>query len=164
MSGSLNKVLIIGNLGRDPEMRSLNDGTRIANLAVATSDSWIDKRSGERQERTEWHRVVIFNEKLAEVAEKYLKKGSKVFLEGALQTRKWVDQSGQERCSTEIVLQRYRGELVMLGDAGSAGRSAQRGGSYAEGYDGGPDGVPSGASLAARTRAPVDDLDDPIPF
>ena len=114
MAGSVNKVILVGNLGRDPEIRSTQDGMRIANLAVATSETWRDKMSGERKERTEWHRVVIFNERLAEIAEKYLKKGSKVYVEGALQTRKWTDNSGQERYTTEIVLQRFRGELTML--------------------------------------------------
>ncbi len=118
MAGSVNKVILVGNLGRDPEIRSTQDGMRIANLAVATSENWRDKMSGERKERTEWHRVVIFNERLAEVAEKYLKKGSKVYIEGALQTRKWTDNSGQERYTTEVVLQRFRGELTMLDGAG----------------------------------------------
>ena len=119
MAGSVNKVILIGNLGRDPELRSTQDGMRIANLAVATSESWRDKVSGERKERTEWHRVVIFNERLAEIAEKYLRKGSKVYLEGALQTRKWTDNAGQERYTTEIVLNRFRGELTMLDGPGA---------------------------------------------
>src|SRR5262249_56761581 len=121
MAGSVNKVILVGNLGRDPEIRSTQDGMRIANLALATSESWRDRVSGERKERTEWHRVVIFNERLAEIAEKYLKKGSKVYLEGALQTRKWTDNSGQERYTTEIVLNRFRGELTMLDGAGGRG-------------------------------------------
>src|ERR1700757_2154349 len=123
MAGSINKVILVGNLGRDPEIRSTQDGMRIANLAVATSETWRDKMSGERKERTEWHRVVIFNERLAEIAEKYLKKGSKVYLEGALQTPKWSDRGGQERYTTEIVLTRSRGELTMLDGAGG-GRGA----------------------------------------
>lgn len=114
MAGSLNKVLLIGNLGRDPEIRSTQSGDRVCNLSVATSESWKDKNSGERKEKSEWHRVVIFNDRLVEVAEKYLKKGAKIYLEGALQTRKWTDQSGAEKFSTEIVLQKYRGELTML--------------------------------------------------
>src|SRR5215472_3797377 len=118
MAGSVNKVILVGNLGRDPEIRSTQDGMRIVNFTLATSESWRDKMSGERKERTEWHRVVIFNERLGEVAEKYLKKGSKVYLEGALQTRKWTDSSGQERNTTEVVLQRFRGELTMLDGAG----------------------------------------------
>ncbi|HJY48359.1 MAG TPA: single-stranded DNA-binding protein, partial [Stellaceae bacterium] len=114
MAGSVNKVILVGNLGRDPEIRSTQDGMRIANLAVATSETWRDKMSGERKERTEWHRVAIFNERLAEFAEKYLKKGRKVYVEGALQTRKWTDNAGQERYTTEVVLTRFRGELTML--------------------------------------------------
>src|SRR5690349_6535566 len=121
MAGSVNKVILVGNLGRDPEIRSTQDGMRIANLAVATSENWRDKMSGERRGRTEWHRVVIFNERLAEVAEKYLKKGAKVYVEGALQTRKWSDNSGQERYTTEIVLQRFRDELTMLDSARDPG-------------------------------------------
>ena len=110
MAGTVNKVILIGNLGRDPEIRTTQDGSKITHLSVATTDTWRDRNTGERRERTEWHRVVIFNEKLGEVAEKYLRKGSKVYLEGSLQTRKWTDQSGQERYTTEVVLQRYRGE------------------------------------------------------
>ena len=114
MAGSINKVILVGNLGRDPEIRSTQDGREIANLAVATSESWKDRNTGERKEKTEWHRVVIFNEGLVNVVKNYLKKGSKVYLEGQLQTRKWTDQSGTEKYSTEVVLQRYRGELTML--------------------------------------------------
>src|SRR5882757_2990073 len=139
MAGSVNKVILVGNLGRDPELRSTQDGMRIANLRIATSESWRDRVSGERKERTEWHSVVIFNERLAEIAEKYLKKGAKVYLEGALQSRKWTDNSGQERYTTEIVLQRFRGELTMLDSA-------------------------RGAATPARGRTPVNDLDDDIPF
>src|SRR6516164_8577343 len=141
MAGSVNKVILVGNLGRDPEIRSMQDGNRVANLAVATSESWRDRVSGERKERTEWHRVVIFNERLAEIAEKYLKKGSKVYLEGALQTRRWSDQCGQERYTTEIVLSRFRGELTMLHGAGGvrgAGGPTMEGGydeSFAGGFD-----------------------------
>src|SRR5436305_14843832 len=124
MAGSVNKVILVGNLGRDPEIRSTNDGTRIANLNLATSESWRDRTSGERKERTEWHRVVIFNDKLVEIVEKYLKKGAKVYLEGALQTRTWTDNSGQERYSTEVVLQRYRGELTMLDGRSGGGEGA----------------------------------------
>src|ERR1700735_4620748 len=114
MAGSVNKVILVGNLGKDPEIRRTQDGRPIANLSIATSETWRDKGTGERKERTEWHRVVIFNENLAKVAEQYLRKGSKVFLEGQLQTRKWTDKDGAERYSTEVVLQRFRGELVML--------------------------------------------------
>ena len=120
MAGSVNKVILIGNLGADPEIRRTQDGRPVANLRVATSDSWKDKATGERKEKTEWHRVVIFNENLCRIAEQYLKKGSKVYIEGALQTRKWQDQSGQDRYSTEVVLQGFRGELTLLDRAGSA--------------------------------------------
>lgn len=144
MSGSVNKVILVGNLGRDPEIRSTNSGTRIANLAVATSESWRDKRSGERTERTEWHRVVVFNEKLVEIVEKYLEKGMKVYVEGALQTRKWTDNGGVERYSTEVVLQNFRGEITMLG-----GGSRDR------------DDAPEPRS---RRSARTEDLDDEIPF
>jgi len=114
MAGSLNKVILVGNLGRDPEIRHTNDGTRVANLSLATSESWKDKATGERRDRTEWHRVAIFNENLAEIAEKYLRKGSKVLVEGQLQTRKWTDQTGAEKYTTEVVLSRFKGELTML--------------------------------------------------
>ena len=152
MAGSVNKVILVGNLGRDPEVRSLNDGSPVVNLSVATSETWRDKGTGERRERTEWHRVVIFNENLARVAEQYLRKGSKVYLEGQLQTRKWTDQSGQDRYSTEIVLQRFRGELVMLDSAASRSEGT---GSYAA----------SEAPAAAQpASAGGGDLDDEIPF
>ena len=171
MAGSLNKVTLIGNLGRDPEMRSTQDGNRIATFTVATSDTWRDRVSGERKERTEWHRIVIFNERLAEIAEKYLRKGSKVYLEGALQTRKWTDQSGQERTTTEIVLPKFRGELTMLDAAGGRGGSA--GGpatdsDYDDAYADEPapraTPVTPGRGAGSRGRQPVNDLDDDIPF
>ena len=156
MAGSVNKVILVGNLGRDPEVRRMQDGNPVVNLSVATSETWRDKASGERKEQTEWHRVVIFNERLAEVAEKYLRKGSKVYVEGQLRTRKWTDQSGQERYSTEVVLNRFRGELTMLDGA----RGAAPGGDY-----GPPDEAPQGASLgSARSGAGGGDLDDDIPF
>ena len=157
MAGSVNKVILIGNLGRDPELRSTQDGTRIANLAVATSESWRDRVSGERKERTEWHRVVIFNERLAEIAEKYLKKGAKVYIEGALQTRKWTDQGGQERYSTEIVLQRFRGELTMLDGAGGRGGGAggpPMDGDFDDGYADAPSAQRSAPGAAGRARRP----------
>jgi single-strand DNA-binding protein len=159
MAGSVNKVILIGNLGREPEIRSTQDGTRVANLSVATSESWRDKNSGERRERTEWHRVVIFNDRLVEVVEKYLHKGSKVYLEGALQTRKWTDQSGQERYTTEVVLQRYRGELTMLDSrgGGEAGGGMAEPGSETPSY-----GAPAGGGGRAATSG--GDLDDDIPF
>jgi len=153
MAGSVNKVILVGNLGRDPEIRSLNDGNKVANLSVATSETWRDKASGERRERTEWHRVVIFNERLADVAERFLRKGSKVYLEGQLQTRKWTDQQGQERYTTEVVLQRFRGELTMLDS-----RADQGGG----GYDRAPEGAPMGGG--GPGPAGGTDLDDEIPF
>ena len=148
MAGSLNKVILIGRLGADPEVRRLNSGDAVVNLRIATSESWRDKNSGERRERTEWHSVVIFNEQLAKVAEQYLRKGSLVYLEGQLQTRKWQDQNGQDRYTTEIVLQRYRGELQML--------------------DGKPDGErqdrPSARNGSDEPRHSHADLEDEIPF
>ena len=165
MAGSVNKVILIGNLGRDPEIRSTQDGLRICTLSVATSESWRDKASGERKERTEWHRVVIFNDKLVEIVEKYLKKGAKVYLEGALQTRKWTDNSGQERYSTEVVLQRYRGELTMLDGRSGGGE----GGGYADEPPAAQEfaaagGRSAGASRGGERRPAVQDLDDEIPF
>jgi single-strand DNA-binding protein len=164
MAGSVNKVILVGNLGRDPEIRSTQDGTRVANLSVATSESWRDKASGERRERTEWHRVAIFNEKLVEIAEKYLRKGSKVYVEGALQTRKWTDQSGQEKYTTEVVLQRFRGELTMLdGRSGGGGEAPAEGEEMGGGYSGG--GGSGGGGRSSGGRAPAGgDLDDDIPF
>jgi single-strand DNA-binding protein len=126
MAGSVNKVILVGNLGKDPEVRRMTSGEPVVNLSVATSETWRDKTSGERKERTEWHRVVIFNENLAKVAEQYLRKGAKVYLEGALQTRKWTDKEGAERYSTEVVLQRFRGELVMLDSRGESGGARER--------------------------------------
>jgi single-strand DNA-binding protein len=167
MAGSVNKVILVGNLGRDPEIRSTNDGIRIANLNLATSESWRDRNSGERKERTEWHRIVIFNERLVEIAEKYLRKGSKIYVEGALQTRKWTDQQGQEKYSTEVVLQKFRGELTMLD--GAAGARGQGGGASEGGYDeGGYNEMPraaasAGSSGPGRGRSNAD-LDDEIPF
>jgi len=160
MAGSVNKVILIGNLGRDPEIRSTNDGTRVANMSVATSESWRDKTSGERKERTEWHRVVVFNDRLVEIIEKYLKKGSKVYLEGALQTRKWTDQSGQEKYTTEVVLQKFRGELTMLDGARSSGGE---GGFAADEPSAAP--APAAAAGRGKAKAPASsDLDDEIPF
>ena len=173
MAGSVNKVILVGNLGRDPEIRSTQDGTRIANLSLATSESWRDKNSGERKERTEWHRVVIFNEKLVEVVEKFLKKGSKIYVEGALQTRKWTDQSGAEKYSTEVVLQRFRGELTMLdgrgegGGAGAGGYDQDEGGGSGFGSGGGgygSSGGSGGGGSRPERRPPGPELDDEIPF
>jgi single-strand DNA-binding protein len=168
MAGSVNKVILVGNLGRDPEVRHLNDGNPVCNLTVATSESWRDKSSGERREKTEWHRVVIFNDRLCEVAQKFLKKGSKVYLEGQLQTRKWTDNQGQERYTTEVVLQRYRGELTMLDTRGGGGGEGERGGEP-EHQDAGFERAGAGAGGGGRARgggapAPNDDLDDEIPF
>lgn len=164
MAGSVNKVTIVGNLGRDPEVRNTQSGMKVVNLAVATSESWNDKASGERKELTEWHRVVIMNERLGEVAEKYLRKGSKVYLEGKLQTRKWTDQSGQERYTTEIMLGRFNGELVMLDRAGGAGMGGDE-------YAPRPAATGTTAAKPAAPRAvggwdtrPSTDLDDEIPF
>ena len=158
MAGSVNKVILIGNLGRDPEVRHTNDGMPIVNLSVATSEQWRDRTSGERRERTEWHRVVIFNERLGEVAQKYLHKGSKVYLEGQLQTRKWTDQQGQERYSTEVVMQRFRGELTMLDSRGEGG------GGGGGGYDAPAGGSSSVGSSSGGSAPGGGDLDDEIPF
>ena len=135
MAGSVNTVILIGNLGRDPEVRSTQDGNKIVQLSLATSESWTDKRSGEKRERTEWHRIVVFNDQIADVAERYLTKGAKIYVEGQLQTRKWTDQSGEDRYATEIVLQKYRGEMTMLSSAASqnGGTSRSSGGGPAGG-------------------------------
>jgi len=163
MAGSVNKVILIGNLGADPEIRRTQDGRPVANLRLATSDSWKDKNTGERKERTEWHRVVIFNENLCRIAEQYLKKGSKVYIEGALQTRKWQDQSGQDRYSTEVVLQGFRGELTLLDSRGSAG--AGGGGSEFADEGNGEFGSPGPTrKVAAAAGAGRGDMDDEIPF
>ena len=152
MAGSVNKVILVGNLGKDPEVRRMTSGEPVVNLSVATSESWRDKASGERKEKTEWHRVVIFNKNLADVAEKYLRKGSKVYVEGQLQTRKWTDKDGQEKYSTEVVLQNFRGELTMLDSRNGGGEG---------GYAG-------GASRGGASEAPAafqrDEMDDEIPF
>ena len=164
MAGSVNKVILVGNLGRDPEIRSTQDGTRVANLSLATSESWRDKNSGERRERTEWHRVVVFNDRLVDVCERFLKKGSKIYIEGALQTRKWTDQSGQEKYTTEVVLQKFRGELTMLDgrSGGGAGDSDDAGGSFGDSSGGGSSGP--GRMGRAPAGAGGGDLDDDIPF
>ena len=149
MAGSVNKVILVGNLGKDPEVRRMTSGDPVVNLSVATSDSWRDKATGEKKEKTEWHRVVIFNKNLADVAEKYLRKGSKVYVEGQLQTRKWTDKDGQEKYSTEVVLQNFRGELTMLD-----GRNDGAGG-------GGRERVGASEAPASFQR---DEMDDEIPF
>ncbi|MGZ3404709.1 MAG: single-stranded DNA-binding protein [Phenylobacterium sp.] len=158
MAGSVNKVILIGNLGADPEIRSLNSGDRVANLRVATSETWRDRGSGERKEKTEWHRVVVFNENIVKVCEQYLRKGAKIYLEGAIQTRKWTDQSGAEKYSTEIVLQKFRGELTMLD-----GRGDNEGAGEGGGYNGGFSSGPRAQSSAPREDFSAD-LDDEIPF
>ena len=164
----VNKVILVGNLGDDPEARSLNNGGEVVNLRVATSETWKD-RDGQRQERTEWHRVVIFNENLGKVAKSYLKKGSKVYLEGQIQTRKWTDQSGADRYSTEIVLQRFRGELVLLDSRGQGGGGGGFGGGddYGDSYGGNSDFGGSSAPRQQQRPAPASfdtDLDDDVPF
>jgi single-strand DNA-binding protein len=173
MAGSVNKVIIIGNLGRDPEVRTFPTGGKVVNLNIATSESWRDKATGERKERTEWHRVAIFNEALGKIAEQYLKKGSTVYIEGQLETRKWQDQSGAERFTTEIVLRQFRGELTLLG--GREG-GAESGGGYSDdrggGYDGGNyesspssgGGSGGGARGGASGGGSRSDMDDEIPF
>jgi single-strand DNA-binding protein len=159
----VNKVILVGNLGDDPEVRSLNNGGEVVNLRVATSEQWKD-REGNRQERTEWHRVVIFNENLGRVAKSYLRKGSKVYLEGQIQTRKWTDQSGQDRYSTEVVLQRFRGELVLLDSRGSGGGGGGFGDDHAESLGGSSD-FGGGSRQPAKPQPAFDtDLDDDVPF
>ena len=178
MAGSVNKVIIVGNLGRDPEVRSFPNGGKVVNLRIATSESWRDKSSGERKERTEWHSVAIFNEALGKIAEQYLKKGSTVYIEGQLETRKWQDQSGADRYTTEVVLRQFRGELTLLGgrDGGSSGGGAAGGyddrGSYDDygsGTAGG--GAPAGGGASrggygggAASGGRGSDMDDEIPF
>jgi single-strand DNA-binding protein len=178
MAGSVNKVILVGNLGRDPEVRRLGSGEPVVNLRIATSETWRDKQSGEKKERTEWHSVVIFNENLAKVAEQYLKKGSKIYIEGQLQTRKWQDQSGVEKYTTEIVLQRYRGELTILDSRGQGGSDeyGESGGSMEDRSGGGGSfgrqspmggggGAPRQPAMAGGGRASSSShLDDDIPF
>ncbi len=162
MAGSVNKVILIGNLGRDPEVRSFQNGGKVCNLRIATSETWKDRNTGERREKTEWHSVAIFNEGLVRIAEQYLKKGAKVYIEGQLQTRKWQDQSGADRYSTEVVLQGFTGTLTMLDgrNGGSSGGGDDRGGYGGGGYDGGGSGGGNSGSGAGNSR----DLDDEIPF
>jgi single-strand DNA-binding protein len=172
MAGSVNKVILIGNLGRDPEVRFSQDGKKIVNFSIATSESWKDKQTGERREKTEWHRIVVFSEGLAGIAERYLKKGSKVYVEGALQTRKWTGNDGVEKYSTEIVLQGFNSTLTMLDGRGdSGGGGSYGGGGGGGGYDNsGPDnggsdnGGSSNGNGGGNGNAPGGDLDDEIPF
>lgn len=181
MAGSVNKVILVGNLGKDPEIRRLNSGDPVVNFTLATSETWRDKNSGERKEKTEWHNIVIFNDNLAKVAEQYLKKGMKVYVEGALQTRKWQDQQGQDRYTTEIVLQKFRGELQMLDSRGQGGDGGydrgsdfgqsspseygggqRSGGSYGGQRGGGNQG--GGTQGGGQSGGFSRDLDDDIPF
>jgi single-strand DNA-binding protein len=177
MAGSVNKVILVGNLGADPEIRRMQDGRPVANLRVATTDSWRDKNSGERRERTEWHRVVIFSEGLSKVVEQYLKKGSRVYIEGQLQTRKWQDQQGQDRYSTEVVIQGFSGQLVMLdkaagggmggdfADDGAADYGASYGGSYGSSGNSSRPSTPAPARQPAMAGSgPRDDMNDEVPF
>jgi single-strand DNA-binding protein len=179
MAGSVNKVILVGNLGKDPEIRTTQDGSKIVNLTLATSETWNDRASGERKERTEWHRVVIFNDRTADVAERFLKKGAKIYVEGSLQTRKWTDQSGQERYTTEVVIGRFNGALTMLdtrgggggGEGGYSGGSSEGGGGYrgggapASGRSSGGGAARGGGAATPSWDAPKGgDLDDEIPF
>jgi single-strand DNA-binding protein len=178
MAGSVNKVILIGNVGRDPEIRTLQNGGRVASFTLATSESWKDRTSGERREKTEWHRIAVYNESLVGVIERFVKKGSKVYLEGALETRKWNDQSGQEKYTTEVVLKQFRSELTLLdgrGDSGGSGAPDGYGAPAGDGYgrSGGGSGGGGGASdgrsgssnrSGAPAARPRDDIDDDIPF
>ncbi len=164
MAGSVNKVILVGNLGKDPEIRFMPDGGKVASFSIATSESWKDKASGERRDKTEWHRISVMNDKLADIIEKYVRKGSKVYVEGQLQTRKWTDNTGQERYTTEVVLGRFRGELTLL-DSKSSGASSSD-----NDFGGNFDSEPSGPSLSSAplgSSGPskkFDELDDEIPF
>jgi single-strand DNA-binding protein len=166
MAGSVNKVILVGNLGKDPEIRTLQSGTKVANLSVATSETWNDRQSGERKERTEWHRVVIFNDRLADIAERFLRKGRKVYLEGSLETRKYTDQSGQEKYTTEVVLRNFRGELTLLDSSAGGEAATGEGGGYRERAP----AQRAATAPASRGGGPSwdgpkgGDLDDEIPF
>lgn len=166
MAGSVNKVILIGNLGKDPEIKSLNSGDRVANFSIATSESWKDKNSGERQERTQWHNIVVYNQNIVKVAESYLKKGNKVYVEGQLETRKWTDQSGQDKYTTEVVLRPFRGELTMLesrgGSGGGFGESS--GGGYDSGMGGGGGNFGAAPKAQGNAARKIDEMEDEIPF
>jgi single-strand DNA-binding protein len=166
MAGSVNKVILIGNLGRDPEVRSFPNGGKVCNLSIATSENWKDRNTGERREKTEWHSVAIFSEPLVRVAEQYLRKGSKIYIEGQLETRKWQDQSGQDRYSTEVVLRPYTSTLTMLDGRGdnTGGGGGYGGGSGDSGYDQGFDSSPTPADPYGGGSRPSNDMDDEIPF
>ena len=160
MAGSVNKVILVGNLGNDPEIKTMQSGDRVANLSIATSESWKDKASGERKEKTEWHRVVVFDQNLIQLCENYIKKGSKIYIEGQLETRSW-EQDGQKKYTTEVVLRQYRGEITMLdskGSGGGGGFSAPSQGDYGGGFGG------SSGGGGSRSKAPIDELEDEIPF
>jgi single-strand DNA-binding protein len=163
MAGSVNKVILIGNLGRDPEVRTFNNGGKVCNLSIATSESWRDKATGERKDKTEWHRVSIYNERLADVAEKYLKKGAKVYIEGQLETRKYTDKDGVEKYTTEVVLRQFRGELTMLdGRGGGGGGGGGPDEDFGNGGGGMGGGGPSGGSRGGGRKQDI--LDDDVPF
>ena len=168
MAGSVNKVILVGNVGKDPEIRSTQDGSKIVNLSLATSESWNDRASGERKERTEWHRVVVFNENIATTVEKYVRKGAKIYVEGQLQTRKWTDQSGVEKFSTEVVIGKFNGQMTMLDGGrdragGDSGASDDRGG-YAPRPANKPAAARGGGAPSWDAPSPGSDLDDDIPF
>ena len=163
MAGSVNKVILVGNLGRDPEVRSMQDGNKVVNLSLATSERWKDKNSGEQREKTEWHRVVIFNENLGRIAEQYLRKGSTCYIEGQLQTRKWTDQQGVEKYSTEVVLQRFRGELTLLGGRGESSGMGDAGG-YGNNQGGYDQSLPNDGQSSPPPMRSSNDMDDDIPF
>ncbi|MCB1563495.1 MAG: single-stranded DNA-binding protein [Alphaproteobacteria bacterium] len=166
MAGSVNKVILVGNLGQDPEIRTMQSGDKVASFSIATSENWKDKATGERREKTEWHRIAVFNQGLINVIENYIKKGSKVYIEGQLETRKWQDQNGQDKYTTEVVLRPFRGELTMLDSRSGGGAGAGAGGGYQDnsygsgGFASGGNAAPSGAPSPAR----VDELEDEIPF
>ena len=164
MAGSVNKVILVGNLGRDPEVRSTQDGNKIVNLSLATSERWKDKNSGEQRERTEWHRVVIFNENLGRIAEQYLRKGSTCYIEGQLQTRKWTDPQGVEKYSTEVVLQRFRGELTLLGGRADATSGMMDSGGFVGGEVGYDQTPKTGGQASPPPMRSANDIDDDIPF
>jgi single-strand DNA-binding protein len=170
VAGSVNKVILIGNLGKDPEVRSMSNGGEVVSFSIATSETWNDKQSGDRKEKTEWHNIVIFNENLGRVAKQYLRKGSSVYVEGQLQTRKWTDQDGRDRYTTEVVLQRFRGELTLLGgrDGASQGSGGGGGSNWGDDRGGGSGGGFGGGSGGGRAPAPSgafdSDLDDDVPF
>jgi len=159
MAGSVNKVILIGNLGKDPEARTFQSGDKVVNFTIATSESWKDKASGERKERTEWHRIAVYNQGLVNVCENYLKKGSKVYIEGQLETRKWTDKDGNEKYTTEIALRPFRSELTMLDSKGGGSRGGDSGFS-----DEGSSGYSSGGGAKSKASAPIDEMEDEIPF